>query len=123
VNRPRILIMDEPFGALDAQTRAEMQAHLIEIWRNVEVTIVFVTHDLDEAVFLGDRVLVMGSCPGRVLETVENHVPRPRELAHMESEVFLSTKRRLEALIHRDRPQVVDRLPIVRMTMAGDDVE
>jgi NitT/TauT family transport system ATP-binding protein len=123
VNRPRILIMDEPFGALDAQTRAEMQAHLIEIWRNVDVTIVFVTHDLDEAVFLGDRVLVMGSCPGRVLETVENHVPRPRELAHMESEVFLSTKRRLEALIHRDRPQVVDRLPIVRMTMAGDDVE
>jgi NitT/TauT family transport system ATP-binding protein len=123
VNRPRILIMDEPFGALDAQTRAEMQAYLIQIWRNVEVSIVFVTHDLDEAVYLSDRILVMGANPGRLLETVENWVPRPREPAHLESELFLATKRRLESLIHRDRPQVVDRLPIVRMTMAGDDVE
>ena len=123
VNRPRILIMDEPFGALDAQTRAEMQAYLIQIWRNVEVTIVFITHDLDEAVYLSDRILVMGANPGRLLETVENWVPRPREPVHLESELFLATKRRLESLIHRDRPQVVDRLPIVRMTMAGDDVE
>ena len=123
VNRPRILIMDEPFGALDAQTRAEMQAYLIQIWRNVEVSIVFVTHDLDEAVYLSDRILVMGANPGRLLETVENWVPRPREPVHLESELFLATKRRLESLIHRDRPQVIDRLPIVRMTMAGDDVE
>jgi NitT/TauT family transport system ATP-binding protein len=123
VNRPRILIMDEPFGALDAQTRAEMQAYLIQIWRNVEVSIVFITHDLDEAVYLSDRILVMGANPGRLLETVENWVPRPREPVHLESELFLATKRRLESLIHRDRPQVVDRLPIVRMTMAGDDVE
>jgi NitT/TauT family transport system ATP-binding protein len=123
VRRPRILIMDEPFGALDAQTRAEMQSYLIQIWRNVEVTIVFITHDLDEAVYLADRVLVMGANPGRLLETIENWVPRPREPAHLESELFLATKRRLESLIHRDRPQSVDRLPIVRMTLAGDDVE
>jgi NitT/TauT family transport system ATP-binding protein len=123
VRRPRILIMDEPFGALDAQTRAEMQSYLIQIWRNVEVTIVFVTHDLDEAVYLADRVLVMGANPGRLLETIENWVPRPREPAHLESELFLATKRRLESLIHRDRPQSVDKLPIVRMTLAGDDVE
>ena len=123
VNRPRILIMDEPFGALDAQTRAEMQAYLIQIWRNVEVTIVFVTHDLDEAVYLSDRILVMGANPGRLLETVENWVPRPREQAQLDSELFVATKRRLELLIHRDRPQVIDRLPIVRMTMVGDDVE
>jgi NitT/TauT family transport system ATP-binding protein len=123
VNRPRILIMDEPFGALDAQTRAEMQAYLIQIWRNVEVSIVFITHDLDEAVYLSDRILVMGANPGRLLETVENWVPRPREPEHLDSELFVATKRRLESLIHRDRPQVVDRLPIVRMTMAGDDVE
>ena len=123
VNRPRILVMDEPFGALDAQTRAEMQAHLIEIWRNVDVTIVFITHDLDEAVYLADRVVVMGSCPGRVLEVVENTVPRPREPAQLESDEVLSVKRRLESLIHRDRPRNIDRLPIVRMTMAGDDVE
>jgi NitT/TauT family transport system ATP-binding protein len=123
VNRPRILIMDEPFGALDAQTRAEMQSHLIEIWRHVDVTIVFVTHDLDEAVYLADRVFVMGANPGRLIDVVENWVPRPREPQQFESELFSATKRRLESLIHRDRPRVVDKLPIVRMTMAGDDVE
>jgi NitT/TauT family transport system ATP-binding protein len=123
VNRPRILVMDEPFGALDAQTRAEMQGHLIQIWRNVDVTIVFITHDLDEAVFLADRVLVMGANPGRLLAEVENWVPRPREPAHLESELFLRTKRRLESQIHRTLPQVIERLPIRRMTLAGDDVE
>ena len=123
VNHPRILIMDEPFGALDAQTRAEMQAYLIQIWKNVDVTILFITHDLDEAVFLADRILVMGANPGRLLDVVENWVPRPRKPGDLESELFLATKRRLESLIHRDRPQVVDNLPIVRMTMAGDDVE
>jgi NitT/TauT family transport system ATP-binding protein len=123
VNRPRILVMDEPFGALDAQTRAEMQGHLIQIWRNVEVTIVFVTHDLDEAVYLADRVLVMGAHPGRMLDHIEDWVPRPREPAHLESELFLETKRRLEAQIHRALPQVIERLPIRRMTLAGDDVE
>jgi NitT/TauT family transport system ATP-binding protein len=123
VNRPRILIMDEPFGALDAQTRAEMQGHLIQIWRQVDVTIVFVTHDLDEAVYLADRVFVMGAHPGRLLDVVENWVPRPRSPEQMESEIFAATKRRLESLIHRDRPQAVDRLPLVRMTLAGDDVE
>jgi NitT/TauT family transport system ATP-binding protein len=123
VNRPRILIMDEPFGALDAQTRAEMQSHLIEIWRNVDVTIVFITHDLDEAVYLADRVLVMGSNPGRLMETVEVWVPRPRTPAHLESPLFLATKRHLEALIHRERPKAVEKLPLIRMTQAGDDVE
>jgi NitT/TauT family transport system ATP-binding protein len=123
VNRPRILIMDEPFGALDAQTRAEMQSYLIQIWRQVDVTIVFITHDLDEAVYLADRVLVMAAHPGRILETVEVWVPRPREPMHCESELFLSTRRRLESLIHHHRPQGADRLPIIRMTMAGDEVE
>jgi NitT/TauT family transport system ATP-binding protein len=123
VNRPRILIMDEPFGALDAQTRAEMQSHLIEIWRNVDVTIVFITHDLDEAVYLADRVLVMGANPGRLVETVEVWVPRPRTPAHLESPLFLATKRHLEKLIHKERPKTVERLPLIRMTMAGDDVE
>jgi NitT/TauT family transport system ATP-binding protein len=123
VTRPRILIMDEPFGALDAQTRAQMQSYLIQIWRQVDVTIVFITHDLDEAVYLADRVLVMGACPGRILETVEVWVPRPREPSHLESDLFLSTRRHLEALIHHDRPQVADKLPVIRMTLAGDDVE
>ena len=63
-NRPRILLMDEPFGALDAQTRGQMQSYLLQIWRNVDVTIVFITHDLDEAVYLADRMLVLGAQPG-----------------------------------------------------------
>lgn len=124
VNRPRILIMDEPFGALDAQTRSEMQAHLIQIWRQVDVTIVFITHDLDEAVYLADRVFVMGANPGRLLEIVENPVPRPRDPAQFKSDVFMATKSRLESLIHRERgPAVEHQLPVIRMTLAGDDVE
>ena len=58
-NRPSILLMDEPFGALDAQTRAQMQAYLLQLWKEVDITIVFITHDLDEAIYLADRVLVL----------------------------------------------------------------
>ncbi|HEX4644968.1 MAG TPA: ABC transporter ATP-binding protein, partial [Verrucomicrobiae bacterium] len=65
-NGPRILIMDEPFAALDAQTRCQMQAYLLQIWKKVDVTILFITHDLDEAAYLADRILVMGVNPGRV---------------------------------------------------------
>ena len=63
-NQPRILFMDEPFGALDAQTRAQMQAYLLQIWRQVDITIVFVTHDLDEAMYLADRIVVLGRASG-----------------------------------------------------------
>ena len=77
-NDPRILIMDEPFGALDAQTRCQMQGYLLQIWKKVDVTIFFITHDLDEAAYLSDRILVMGTNPGRVVEVIENPVPRPR---------------------------------------------
>jgi len=122
-NKPRILIMDEPFGALDAQTRAQMQSYLLQIWKQVDVTIVFVTHDLDEAVFLADRILVMGCNPGRILEVVEVPVARPRDPEQCTTPLFLATRKHLEALIHRDRPAVADKLPAVRMTVVGDDVE
>jgi NitT/TauT family transport system ATP-binding protein len=122
-NRPRILIMDEPFGALDAQTRGQMQSYLLQIWKQVDVTIVFVTHDLDEAVFLADRILVMGCNPGRILDVVEVPVPRPRDPEQCTSPLFLATRKYLEALIHRDRPMAADKLPAVRMTVVGDDVE
>ena len=77
-NRPRMLLMDEPFGALDAQTRCQMQSYLLQIWRQVDVTIVFITHDLDEAVYLADRILILDAHPGRVREVMEVPVPRPR---------------------------------------------
>ena len=59
-NQPRILLMDEPFGALDAQTRCAMQGYLLQIWQNVDITILFITHDLDEAIYLADRIVVLG---------------------------------------------------------------
>jgi NitT/TauT family transport system ATP-binding protein len=99
-NEPRILLMDEPFGALDAQTRAEMQAHLIRIWDSVDLTVLFITHDLDEAVYLADRIVVLAAHPGRVHEVIEVPVPRPRERGQLLSGSFLATKNRLESLIY-----------------------
>ena len=120
---PRVLLMDEPFGALDAQTRATMQAHLLEIWRNVDVTILFITHDLDEAVFLADRIVVLKANPGEIQEIIEVPVPRPRSLAQVNSPEFLATRRRIEELIHPPVTAPTERLPIVRLTQVGDDVE
>ncbi len=100
-NQPRILLMDEPFGALDAQTRSSMQAHLLRIWTEVNVTILFITHDLDEAIYLSDRVVVLGARPGRILEVIEVPVERPRGADQFLSKHFLATKLRLEELIHQ----------------------
>ncbi|MEJ2345848.1 MAG: ABC transporter ATP-binding protein, partial [Gammaproteobacteria bacterium] len=95
-NQPRILLMDEPFGALDAQTRARMQTYLMEIWKNIDVTIVFITHDLDEAVYLADRILVLKANPGEVEELIEVPVPHPRSPEQFLGPEFLATKARLE---------------------------
>jgi NitT/TauT family transport system ATP-binding protein len=121
-NNPRILIMDEPFGALDAQTRCQMQAYLMEIWRSVDVTILFITHDLDEAIYLSDRILVLGTNPGHVVEMIENPVPRPRGVDQFITPTFLGLKKRLEELIHPKEKETHD-IPVVRLTNAGDDVE
>jgi NitT/TauT family transport system ATP-binding protein len=122
-NEPRILIMDEPFGALDAQTRAQMQSYLLQIWRKVDITILFITHDLEEAAYLSDRILVMGTNPGRVVEFIENPIPRPRSPAQFVSPEYLALKLRLEELIHPPVEVEEDKLPVVKMTSAGDDVE
>jgi NitT/TauT family transport system ATP-binding protein len=122
-NEPRILIMDEPFGALDAQTRAQMQGYLMQIWKKVDVTVLFITHDLDEAVYLADRILVMGTNPGRMLEFIENPVPRPRTPAQFLSPEFLAVRRRLDELIHPPTEAEEEKLPMVKMTAAGDEVE
>ena len=125
-NQPRILLMDEPFGALDAQTRCRMQAHLLEIWRKIDITIVFITHDLDEAIFLADRILVLSAHPGEILELIEVPVPRPRSIAQIVSAEFLATKARLEELIYSARhdPTEEENYPIMgRMTNVADNVE
>lgn len=121
-NNPRILLMDEPFGALDALTRAQMQMYLLDIWRNVDVTIVFVTHDLDEAVLLADRTVVLGRNPGHLKEIIEVPVPRPRRHDDLLSPPFLATKKHLESLIHPPEETGTGGFKMPRMTQAGDDV-
>jgi NitT/TauT family transport system ATP-binding protein len=121
-NNPRILIMDEPFAALDAQTRCNMQAYLLQIWKKVDATILFITHDLDEAAYLADRILVMGVNPGGVVEFIENPVPRPRNANQFLAPEFLSLKKRLEEHIHPPA-EVPEKLPMIKLTEAGDEVE
>ena len=127
VNQPRILLMDEPFGALDAQTRCKMQTHLLEIWRNIDITIVFITHDLDEAIFLADRILVLKAHPGEVMELIEVPVPRPRSVEQLFSPEFLATKARLEALIHPKEETDTNEIPVqqrmLRFVDVADNVE
>ncbi len=90
-----VMLLDEPFGALDALTRQAMQAWLLEIWQDDRKTIVFVTHDIEEAVFLSDRVYVLTGRPGRVALSLEVELPRPRQLELTVSPAFVAYKQRL----------------------------
>ncbi|TMK82455.1 MAG: ABC transporter ATP-binding protein [Actinobacteria bacterium] len=96
---PRVLLMDEPFGALDAQTREHMNMLLLRVWEATRKTIVFVTHDLEEAAFLSDRVVVLTARPGTVREIVDVPLPRPRTIQMRYSEDFVRLARRLRGLL------------------------
>jgi NitT/TauT family transport system ATP-binding protein len=126
-NQPRILLMDEPFGALDAQTRCRMQVHLLEIWRKIDITIIFITHDLEEAIFLADRILVLSAHPGEVQELIEVPVPRPRNTKQLISPEFIATKARLEELIYQgiaeDDEESETYSMVARLTDVADNVE
>lgn len=121
-NQPRILLMDEPFGALDAQTRSKMQSYLLQIWHNIDITVLFITHDLDEAIFLADRILVLKANPGEVMELIEVPVPRPRDAGQSLSPEFLATRKRLDDLIHPPGSED-DKLDMIRLTNINDEVE
>ena len=101
-NYPRVLLMDEPFGALDAQTRLVMQENLLQIWKQFKTTVLFVTHDVDEAIFLGDRVLVMSAAPGRVIADIPVSLTRPRLPETGTEPEFVSIKRQCLALIRQE---------------------
>ncbi|WP_426108413.1 ABC transporter ATP-binding protein [Pseudomonas sp. TWR1-1-4] len=110
VNRPRLLLMDEPFGALDALTRMKMQALLLDIWTRIRTTVVFVTHDIDEALFLADRILVMSPRPGRIIEDFQLDFPRPRHTELMTTPEFTLLKRHCLALLHHEDGRQLPRL-------------
>ena len=122
-NQPKILLMDEPFGALDAQTRAKMQVYLMEIWKNIDITILFITHDLNEAVYLADRVVVLKANPGEIQEVIEVPVPQPRNPSQFITPEFLATKHHIETLIHPiGEVKEVDNLNLVRMVNVESDI-
>ncbi|MDX2373365.1 ABC transporter ATP-binding protein [Psychrobacter sp. PP-21] len=120
VNEPKVLIMDEPFGALDPYTRQKMQKHLLDLWRNIDITIVFITHDMDEAVLLSDRIVVLKANPGEVQEIIEVPLARPRSPDIVTDSRFLQLKARINSIVHNPQPVIdpalTDMPDIPRMT-------
>jgi NitT/TauT family transport system ATP-binding protein len=115
INHPRVMLMDEPFGALDAQTRMMMQQLLLEVWERIKTTIVFITHDIDEALFLADRIFVMSPRPGRIIEQTNLEFVRPRKAELVTSDRFIQLKRHCLELLH---PHSAD-FPLQRLTPLG----
>lgn len=107
VTRPEVLLLDEPFSALDAFTRIDLQDHLLDLWADFKPTLLVVTHDVDEAIVLADRVTVMRPHPGRIYENIETDLPRPRD---RQSAAYDFAKRRVLAALDRslDRKAVTD---------------
>jgi sulfonate transport system ATP-binding protein len=100
VPRPQVLLLDEPFSALDAFTRADLQDHLLDLWADAKPTLILVTHDVDEAIVLADRVMVMCPRPGRIFDQIEVDLPRPRD---RQSAAFDFVKRRVLAALDPKR--------------------
>lgn len=109
---PEVLLMDEPFAALDAQTREIMQLELLRIWSEREKTVLFVTHQIDEAVYLSDRVIIFSARPGRIKESIDIEIPRPRSLAVKRTPEFLQYVDQIWKLIEGDVMQAVGQLEV-----------
>ena len=101
-NAPQVLLMDEPFGALDAQTRFMMQENLMNLWHDLKTTILFVTHDIDEAIFMADRIVVMSANPGRLLKDITVSFPRPRSIKTFLEPEFAILKTKCFDLIRQE---------------------
>jgi NitT/TauT family transport system ATP-binding protein len=96
--RPKVLLMDEPFGALDAQTRIAMHELLLKTWDSRRTTVLFITHDIDEALLLSDRILVMSAAPGKIIDTVAVNSPRPRSVSHIDADYIAKRARMFQLL-------------------------
>ncbi|TPJ57015.1 ABC transporter ATP-binding protein [Mesorhizobium sp. B2-7-1] len=105
-NDPAVLLMDEPFGALDSQTRGTMQKLLLRVWERQQKTVLFVTHDIDEALVLGDRVLVMTARPGKIKAEIKVDILRPRSMDVILEPDFIALKRRILGLLHDEIDEV-----------------
>ena len=123
VNEPKILLMDEPFGALDPHTRQKMQRHLMDLWQNIDITIIFVTHDMDEAILLADRIVALKANPGEIKEVIEVNLPRPRDFELMHTPEFKQLRQKVDQLVHAQEetldPALADLPKIPRMTQVS----
>jgi NitT/TauT family transport system ATP-binding protein len=120
-NEPAVLLMDEPFGALDAQTREEMQELVLLVRAHLKTTILFVTHDVDESVFLSDRVLVMSPRPGRVRADLRVNLPIPRTIDDKLEPEFLRLKREIAGMLHEGRDTTGARDSLLRRMFSGGE--
>ncbi len=100
VTHQELLLLDEPFGALDAQTRLEMQEWLLRVWKDTGRTVLFITHDVDESIFLSDRIVVMSPRPGRVVADLANPLARPRGIHTLLEPDFITLKAKVLGLLH-----------------------
>ncbi|MEQ8199052.1 MAG: ABC transporter ATP-binding protein [Clostridiaceae bacterium] len=107
-NDPQILLLDEPFGALDMQTRSLMQELLLDVWKKTKKTVILVTHDIEEAIFMADRVVVMSSHPGSVKDILEINLPRPRNYQIKTTPEFLEYKAKAVDLIREESLKVMN---------------
>lgn len=107
-NDPRILLMDEPFGALDSQTRQMMQELLLDVWQTRRKTVLFITHDIDEAIFLCDEVRLMSARPGLIKQSLDINIERPRHIDALTSPEFMDYKRTILSLMHDEAIKAED---------------
>lgn len=109
INEPKILLLDEPFRAMDTVSKTTMHKHLLEMYRACRKTIVFITHDLEEAIYLADKIIVMTSRPGTIKLTIDVNLPRPRVPAMMLSHEYLALKAQAIASVHEEAKKAFER--------------
>ena len=112
IMQPQVLLMDEPFGSLDAQTRSLMQELLLQVWERHHQTVLFITHDIEEALLLADRVCVMTVRPGRVKKSIEVNIPRPRAIEVTTSQEFKALRREVLSLIREKSQRAAAEAPV-----------